>query len=283
MTAVSLHALPDLFPVCELRIPLGPAAGQIGVEKGDGEHWKPLFFSADADGNLYVPDFYKGRIAVFDARGAFRRAIPTAHGISPRMNYFTRTPEGLFVTFDGFTLFCLEPSGALRWTYRFPFGTIPQAVHVTDAGVFIVLPSPEDRGAVSVVFGWNEGKLLGVLSRKTDGISVPIITAAGGTVFSPALSDTAQARTDGFTPDTALPGDLTLVSILPDGTSVWRSDSARDSFYLLDRDGNLISEGTVPAGADRDGSFWTFVSETGSIWKNSFTEDTAVYTEYGFR
>lgn len=278
LISVSLRAEPGLSVRRELRIPLGPAAAQIGVEKGDGEHWKPLFFSADTDGNLYVPDFYKNRIAVFCKTGTLAHSLPVRRGISPRMNFFTRTPEGLFVTFDEFTLFCLEPSGTLRWSYRFSFGTIPQAVHVTDAGVFVVLPSAEDPGAVAVEFGWPDCGPHAALSRKTNGVSVPIITTVSGAVFAPSISETIDVCTERFVPDSSVPKNVSFAAVLPDGSSVWRSGSMGNMFFLLDTTGRCTARVTVPGA-----SFWTFVSQDGSVWTNSFTDKIAVYTSYGLR
>jgi hypothetical protein len=72
-------------PSTSRSIPMGDAAGAIGTLGPEAEDWRPLFFAVDKDNNLYIPDYYKNRIAVYRADGAFDRGIAVKAGISPRI------------------------------------------------------------------------------------------------------------------------------------------------------------------------------------------------------
>ncbi len=131
-------------------IPFGEDDRSIGIDREGSSVWYPLFFDVDDSGHIYVPDFYRSRIVVFDGSGRFIEAVATVTGISPRMNFFARAQNGCFVTFDDGRLWCLRADGSPGWNYPFPLGTLPTRILLLDTGIYVVVTSVD--GARSVVF-----------------------------------------------------------------------------------------------------------------------------------
>lgn len=118
-------------------IEFGRNNNQIGIDKSDEGIWKPLFFDIDGDSNIYIPDFYKGRIAVFNSDGELLKSIKVSEGISPRMNYFCLNDNDTFTTYDNYTLYQLSADGVVTWKVSMGLGAIPVRIYNDSRGIFI--------------------------------------------------------------------------------------------------------------------------------------------------
>lgn len=121
------------------KIYLGNEEDQIGFDKSEDGIWLPIFFDVDDDENVHFPDFYKGRIAVFNNGGELVTSYFIEEGISPRMNYFSLNPNGTYTTFDNGTLYLLDDIGSIIWKSEIGLGNIPISIYTDDRGIFLKL------------------------------------------------------------------------------------------------------------------------------------------------
>lgn len=124
-------------------ISFGRNNDQISIDRGEGEIWKPLFFDVDAKSQIHIPDFYKGRIAVFNTDSKLVNSITVSEGISPRMNFFSLNENGTYTTYDNYSLYLLSEKGEVIWKQQMGIGVIPTRIFVDGRGVFIKFPSTD--------------------------------------------------------------------------------------------------------------------------------------------
>jgi hypothetical protein len=262
-------------------IPLGPGANQIGIEKAEGEDWKPLFFSIDGTGNIHIPDFYKGRIAIFSPEGRLIRALAVPQGISPRMNYFSLAAVPGYVTWDGSALYLLDEKGALKWKHPFGYGSIPDRVFVSPSGIFVHLPSFQGVEQGCLVFGYSSPTILGTFGLTTPAGRVPMIAAEGGKAFALKLGDMHSIPGLGVGSFDG-PPDAVLLSVTDDLRSAWfEHRKGEDVVTLFSSAGkHVLTEAIVfPAGEEGSG-FWTYANSDLSMYKNYFTSDSLQILKY---
>ena len=77
------------------------------------------------------------------------------------MNYFGRSPNGRYVTYNDGALCSIDKDGKLLWQYNFGFGVIPSRVVLTDSAVFVVFPEHMDEDGRAVVFDYDASTPLG--------------------------------------------------------------------------------------------------------------------------
>lgn len=141
--ALTLLLLISINLFCDTSISFGRNSDQISIDRGEGEIWKPLFFDVDKDSQIHIPDFYKGRIAIFNKKGELINSIITPEGISPRMNFFSLNNNGTYTTYDNYSLYLLDSEGNVIWKQQMGIGVIPVRIYVDDRGVFIKFPSTD--------------------------------------------------------------------------------------------------------------------------------------------
>jgi hypothetical protein len=255
-------------------IPLGDATGAIGTLGPDSEDWRPLFFAVDKDNNIYIPDYYKNRIAVYRSNGSFDRGIEVEAGISPRMNFFGRGPDGAFVAFNDSVLFCLEPNGKIRWNAPFPMGSLPSAIVLTDQGIFVRIADYEDKGALQLP--WKPPFTANTASKTVGAKLFPVILS-GSQAFGFDLASMRKLDPD---PNRWKEGDDSSIPLLisGDGTSYWLDSENGKRVIGYDKKGIFkidVFLTEVPA----DTWVWISIRMTTSgfeILYNEFTEKAIV-------
>jgi hypothetical protein len=262
-------------------IPLGPNITQVGIEKGEGENWKPLFFSADTSGNIHIPDFYKYRIAVYSSAGDLVRAIPVQEGISPRMNYFSLAAGLGYITYDGNTLFYINANGSLKWKHPFGFGVIPTRVFVSSAGIFAAFPSQPGSKQGTFVFTYSSPQILGSLGYTAGSKTVPLVAVQSGKPFALQLGDMHLLPDYGASSFKG-PGQATLLAVSADFRSLWSVRNGRnETFSLYSPTGRLLKIGLIvfPEGDEGTG-FWTYVDADLGVYKNYYQNDEMLIVKY---
>ncbi len=259
-----------LVEVERIRIGLGRADGEIGIDRDGGEDWKPLFFDVDREGRIHVPDFYKGRIAVFDRQGRLARRKACPEGISPRMNFFCLAPDGAYVTFSDHHLYCLRADGSLAWKRDLGIGAIPSFILANEAGIFMELPFADGR---SLVFDYSSDRPIGRFGYTVGEEGVAMIATPGQGRFTVRLS-----RMRGLVGVAAtayrLPQEARLVRVDAGNRSLWQSKDGRTELYsLFSGTGELLRQGrlALPDGAPGSG-FWTVADERLWIYRNHFLD-----------
>jgi hypothetical protein len=271
------------------KIMFGKGANQVGLDKGGGEHWKPLFFSVDDRGLIHIPDFYKSRIAVFDAKGALSGSIEVKEGVSPRLNYFALTPSGRYVTFGDYTLYLIGKDGSLAWKKMLGYGAIPESIFANDIAIFLVLPGGDGR---TIVFDYASNRPLGTFGF-TDGTrGVPMVQSGSNDPagkkgnFTFSLAQMRKIPESGFGKKAFVAKEnASLVAIDGKNRSLWKKrHEDSENVYLFDSDGTLLHSGTIAyAESETEGNgFWTFTDGDMRIYKNYFYDDYMVIVAYEF-
>lgn len=143
----------------QVKVFFGEGKNEIGIDIGEFETWKPLFFSVDSSSNLHIPDFYKNRIAIFNTSSTLLKEIDLDKGISPRMNYFNLNYNNTYTTYDNYTLFLLSDKGEIIWKFFFGIGEIPTHVFCDDRGVFVSFNNKE-----YIYFSYHNGIPVGLIN-----------------------------------------------------------------------------------------------------------------------
>jgi hypothetical protein len=271
-----------LKPAGETIISFGPGHTQIGIETGEEEHWKPLFFSIDGDGIIHIPDFYKNRIARFSKDGQFIGAEHCPEGISPRMNYFSIMPEGGYVTFDGGTLYCLNNDASLRWKHDFGIGMVPGGIYISASRVFLSFSSHPGQDGRSVVFDSGSPRPIGRFGLIRENGNIALVQSSNGKVFSFGIANMSliPGNNNKYVSDI----NSCLVHISGDGKSIWSNQrQTSQTLTLFDTNGILKNKGTIVFPAGRDGTgFWTYIDDNLVIYKNFFSDDHMIIAAYEF-
>jgi hypothetical protein len=277
----SAYAQALLSPIKQTHIPFGPNANEIGIEKGEGENWKPLFFSVDNSGNIAVPDFYKGRIAMFSPEGKFLKGLQLQQGISPRMNYFGANPSGGYVTYTDYALYCLSTEGRVNWSRPFGIGAIPERVYPCSTGIFVLFSAVLGPRQGTMVFSYSSPQPMGTYGYGSSGGMVPLIAAEGGKPFALKLGDMRALPEYGQLGFNG-PQEAILQYVTKDHSSIWSLRvEGNEAFFLYSAKGLPVSSGQIlfPEGEAGNG-FWTFVCSDLSICKNYFTDDGIEIVKY---
>lgn len=274
----------SLDPERTITIPLGPGPGEVAVEKGEGEDWKPLFFGVDSTGNVHIPDFYNGRIAIFSSAGRLIRSLVVREGISPRMNFFSLAATGGYVTWDNNSLYLLDGDGRVKWKHEFGFGVIPERVISLDSGIFVSVPATKDASQGCIVFGYAGPTILGTFGMNTPEGRLPMVSGPDGQPFTLSLS--AMRRLPGVSPGTYTGlSDAALLSIAADASSLWVEHSREaDTIVLFTASGELLGTGRIvfPPG-DVSNGFWTCADADLAIYKNYYADETLSIVKYRLR
>lgn len=219
-------------------IRFGAGTDRLGLDSKSGDAMRPLFFGIDATGNIHVPDFENGRIAVFTRTGTFVREVRGVEGITPRMNFFDIAPDGSYVAFSDGALSRSSASGEPLWRAPFPLGTISSAILCGDEAVYFILES----GGAMECYAIPMRPPYTVFSSSMTGATGPIATfKAGGLPYAWRLAD-MPAVNPGFMTGALEPHTTpTLVGAFKNGLSVWQSDGSRGrQLYVLENSGRLI-------------------------------------------
>jgi hypothetical protein len=274
----------SLKQVQQTRIYFGPGKQEVGIEKGGGEHWKPLFFSVDEDGVIHIPDFYKMRIVLFNGDGSYKGENKCPAGISPRMNYFSLARDGFYVTFNDSSLYLLNDDGSVKWEHKFGLGIIPQRVFPNAMAIFLLLPALADSDGRSLVFDYSSADPIGRFGIKTEDMSVPLIQIENGLNFCFNLNSMQtlnEYAADAFKEVE----DAHLIFVDKNGKSVWkRKNQASETVLVFNNKGKLLYKNTIyyPVGVSGTG-FWTFADEDLLIYKNYFYDDYMEIVAYRFK
>lgn len=232
--------------ISETSILFGLARNEIGVDRGEGEIWKPLFFDVDREGNFHIPDFYKGRVAVFNNRGELIREMLVNEGISPRMNFFSLNHNGSYTTYDNYTLYNLNNSGEIIWKQNFGLGVIPSRVYTDSRGIFISF-----SGSNYYMFNYSANNPVKevediVLNKKTK-----------------KADDNTLLHQDDY-------------------RSIWVNNSKYreliiDNYNNAERD---IKKVPVPANNSSGSGFWVVVGKDGNIYSNIFNDEGVLFNKF---
>jgi len=282
MLAAGPLSAQSLQQVSLTHIDFGPGPNQIGLERGAGEHWKPLFFAVDGKGLIHIPDFYKQRIAVFDKQGRLKADIPCAAGISPRMNFFALAPNGCYITFNDGTLYTISAQGKLKWQYAFGAGVIPQRIFPADTALFIILPPYIDADGRAILFDYRNARPMGRFGMQHKGKGLALVQNTAGNPHTLSLKDMRAISKNAHKYKTD--SDAVLMYITTNGTSVWKQKhDAAETILVFSAAGKQVYRGTIyyPDGVSGNG-FWTWVSEDLTIYKNYFFDKYMQIAAYRF-
>ncbi|MBN1413350.1 MAG: hypothetical protein JW969_21085 [Spirochaetales bacterium] len=273
----------DLKEIKRIEIAFGMEKEQIGIDKGGGEHWKPLFFDVDKKGNIHIPDFYKQRIAVFNDKGGFIDGLTCKEGISPRMNFFSITPQGFYVSFNDYTLFLLNDKGKVNWQKQLGFGAIPQFIYANGVAIFLSLPADDGR---SVVFDYFSNRPIGKLGFMENNTGIPLIQNSNRDKFTFSLSHMKKIPDSSFK-KTAFSGKEEAFLLATDlkSNSLWkRKLDGEDHLFLYNKSGGLLGKGVIryPKTGIEGNGFWTAADENMQVYKNYFFDDYMEIVVYKF-
>ncbi len=230
LRAVGLEIVISLFiplsastlePARIVRLPFGESPSCLGGDFNGGESWYPLLFAMADDGTLHVPDFYKNRIAIFDAAGRYSREIPVVEGISPRLAYFTAASDESYLVYDDGALHLIDAEGNTLRRFTFPLGSVPVGAVMTDAGFFVAMP---DRGGGDVAYRFADD-----LAVRPDTVFDEAFSAKRAAAFDGRglrvnfdLRTTLRLHPESVSDLQALPsGTFFLVAIHEGGTCLW--------------------------------------------------------------
>ncbi|MBN2441417.1 MAG: hypothetical protein JXJ04_08720 [Spirochaetales bacterium] len=267
-----------------VTIEFGKAEHQVGIDKGSGEHWKPLFFDVDEEGNIHIPDFYKARIIVIDKKGGLIKSKPCPKGISPRMNYFSRTSKGMYVTYGDYSLSLIDEKGNLIWDRMLGYGAIPRFIWANNVGIFLVLPGDDER---SIVFDYYSNQPIGRFGFMDKNKGIPMVMTENNGRFTFTLSRMVNIPESGY-PVGAFAADRDgyLLFVDAHNKSIFKKQGDKSEyFYLFSEKGTLLNKGTIsyPEKGTRGTGFWTICDKDFHIYKNYFYEDYMEIVMYGFR
>lgn len=281
-----IHAIvfsQTLKPINHTRIQFGRGKQEISIEKGGGEHWKPLFFHVDEKGIIHIPDFYKMRIALFNPDGSFHKEKKCPSGISPRMNYFSLVMDKYYVTFNDNSFYLINSDGSVKWEYSFGLGVIPSRVFPNNVGIFMVFPRFADTDGRSIVFDYAQSQPIGRFGIKQGDKGIPLIQNAENFTFTFTLGE--MGRLEKYK-EGSFKGeeDARLLFVNSENVSVWKKkDDTGETILIFSGEGQLLRKGSIyyPEGVSGTG-FWTCIDEDLVIYKNYFYEDWMEVVAYGF-
>lgn len=265
-------------------IEFGRGNTQVGIDKGGGEHWKPLFFDIDDQGNIHIPDFYKARIAVYNKKGEFLKEKPCPKGISPRMNYFCLTPKDQYVTYGDYTLSLIAEHGKLVWEKMPGYGAIPRFVWANEVAIFLVLPGKDER---AIVFDYFSNRPIGKFGFMDGDKGIPMIASENDGQFTFSLKNMVKIPESGY-PEEAfyLKENAYLVYVNKKNNSLWKTRKGKKEYYYLFSDkGRLMNKGIISfpdTGVEGTG-FWTVCDKDLEIYKNYFYDDYMEIVMYEFQ
>ncbi|MBN2535936.1 MAG: hypothetical protein JXB88_23860 [Spirochaetales bacterium] len=273
-----------LEPIRNTRIQFGPGKQEISIEKGGGEHWKPLFFHVDENGIIHIPDFYKMRIALFNTDGSLYKELKCPAGISPRMNYFSLVMDNYYVTFNDNSLYLINRDGTVKWEYPSGLGIIPVRVFPNSVGIFVVFPPVADTDGRALVFDYAQSRPIGRFGIKDGDKGIPLIQNTENHTFTFMLEEMTRVgkyKEDSFKGEK----NTGLLFVNRENRSVWKKkEHTGETILIFSREGKLLEKGTIyyPGGVSGTG-FWTCVDENLVIYKNYFYEDWMEIVAYRFR
>jgi hypothetical protein len=271
----------DLVEISRTKIFFGPGKTEVGIEKGGNEHWKPLFFSVDEKGIIHIPDFYKNRIILFDKKGALLESIPVKEGLSPRMNFFTLSPNGHYVTFSDSTLYLLGKNGLLSWKRFLGYGSTPETLYANKVAVFLALPGDDER---CVIFDYASDRPLGRYGFMDGKKGIPMIRSENKTDFALTLSRMTTIPNSTIPPGSfAAKEDANLIRVDTANKSLWKKQHNKsETLYFFSEKGKLLNQGDIayPESSTDGNGFWTFADENLNIYKNYFYDDYMLIVGY---
>ncbi|QEN04207.1 hypothetical protein EW093_05635 [Thiospirochaeta perfilievii] len=119
----------------------GNNRNKISIDISDEGIWSPLYFDVDQNSNIHIPDFFKGRVAIFTPEGELLKEIKIKEGISSRMNYFSLNSNNTYTTYDNYSLYLLDSNGGVIWTKEYGLGSIPNKIFSDEFGIYIAFNS----------------------------------------------------------------------------------------------------------------------------------------------
>ncbi|MBN1646764.1 MAG: hypothetical protein JW874_01910 [Spirochaetales bacterium] len=248
-----------VFPDMYAKIVLGENIDQLGFINEGETIWYPVFFCTDTDGNIHIPDFYKGRIAVFSPGGKLLKSVRTAC-ISPRMNVFLRNAEGKYIVIDSGNLYVLDAAGKPEWEYQFPPGFIPDAVYAIENYIYVLSPAgdAETPGKAVYAFECGSNQLIGILGKEIGGRIVPVIIASEKLMVSDTLYN-AQLLNGNELSEGA--EDIIFLARDLNGTSWWYNRKNPGIYRDL-----IVSPDFIPAASVPRNHVWLWISDDGKIY-----------------
>jgi len=254
-------------------IGLGTKDDEIGVLRSYGEHWKPLFFAVDKEGQVHIPDFYKNRIVVYSSQGRFQKAIPVQQGLSPRMNVFLRNTAGQYLSLTDGSLFVLDPQGKVLWQKGLGMAFFPQQILFSDESVQVL--STGSRGRV-FRFRASDGTPLPFLDHPLGEERTLPLFALGNQRFTYYLRNMPLLRPD-WEVDESL-RNYRLFALQGNGNSLWMElmDLSNSKWVLqLNPQGKEVKRTFVSDPSSFAGSgVMTIIGEQGGIYQAAFTDES---------
>jgi len=248
----------------DIFIQFGNNDNQISVMKTNNEFWFPRFVDTDTVGNIYIPDFYKNRIAVFNSKGRFIKSIKVSNSLTPDMNYFNTYDGNHFVSFKNSQLILISDRGKTLWSYDFGIGHFPDTIICTEDYIYVYMPSYAASEGLTIIFNYDSSQPIGLLGEKkqNDGKTIPYFMTNGGKNLPilPIIEETISNS------NTYWIGELN--SKIP----IWYSEYNNNSFIIYyDSDSEYIS---YPLNISFNNSAGpVFLSTDNTIIKTFFSEE----------
>jgi len=223
-----------------IHLPFGTGTDQIGRS---ADNWFPLFFSV-SNNNIFIPDYARQRIMIFNLDGSYRASLSGVASLSPRMNYFDSTPKGGFIIFNDGTLYLLDAQGKQSWHINFPFGSIPLDFYCAEQSVFVRLQGAS--GPISLGIPYTDPQDNKLVSLAQNGREIPLIRNASLSYVwhSGDLAGFSNAQI--VDPAETVPSGARFLGTLPDGNSAWLAVTAfNKTIYLVNRNGHSISQAVL--------------------------------------
>ena len=219
-------------------IRFGAGTDRLGIDSKSGDAMRPLFFGIDTAGNIHIPDFENGRIAIFTRTGTFVREVRGVEGVTPRMNFFDIAPDGSYIAFSDGALSRTSASGEPLWCAPFPLGTIPSAILCGDEAVYFLLESGGAMECYAIPMTPPYSAFSSTMAGATGSIAA---IKAGSLSYAWRLSDMPVVNPGFMTGALEPPTTPTLVGAFKNGLSVWQSEGSRGrQLYIMENTGRLI-------------------------------------------
>lgn len=207
-------------------LPFGDTKEDLGADLEDGEEWFPVLFALDGTGSVHVPDFYKGRVAVYDREGSFVREVPAPELVSPRMNLFGLGRDGNYFSFGDFAFVSADATGKIRWSLPFPIGTMVEGAVATDDAVYLIASGESGQVSLRVPNGPAAPRLESRSRKLAAGTAAVVRNKAGYEVCFRLADELATGK-----PFKGLQEDgidlFNLAFLGNDGTMVWVAYGSR--------------------------------------------------------